>query len=629
MANRHEWTPTGQDEGNIVGSRLGNQIQARLGLNGFSMSAQRDIALLELLAGTPEVASVKGYGVKGDGVTDETAAIEAVLDALSSAGGGIAYFPPGTYAGNATSGSSFTLPANVHVEAHAGAVFLNIQFSTGSGGGPDRATVRGGRFKNTLGSGVLDNPINIWGENVHMEDVEAYEDGGLGAVNWGTGVFFRRDALRCSLRRFRTFLGDSDSVVLQGKQLIVGDGHIHGNDDGVVVKGGSHNPGASHLLIHNIISENNADVFATGSEILTPCFNIQARGLIGVNVARGAYVKVGKLAAASGGTLRNLLVDGLQMYDVDGSRFAALVEVSVRLDSFLRGAIFRNLQAYVRGKEASAKGIFINADDIDGTGASEIEDVLVDGVQITDVYDGAANGAAAPGQPIGQLVYIEEGTNNPTARGLVVRNFKGRGCASHGARINCPSGNEVLLDAFELRYWGNAAGSPAAYALKVTAGTVVRAKGLKFNDPGVVSGGPFSIDAGGTLIAEEMVTLFGDLAAGSGEVRALWVAPTRCYVYEAFLINRSAITQSDVDYTTFSLQKEGVGTIKSATTKTTGGLAIGARTPVNMQSGSYFSGAAGSRALLERGDVLSLQKSDTGAGRAVDDLQVVIRYCPY
>lgn len=43
------------------------------------------------------VYSALDYGAKGDGSTDDTAAIQAAIDACAAAGGGIVYFPPGTY----------------------------------------------------------------------------------------------------------------------------------------------------------------------------------------------------------------------------------------------------------------------------------------------------------------------------------------------------------------------------------------------------------------------------------------------------------------------------------------------------------------------------------------------------
>lgn len=44
-----------------------------------------------------EVVSVKDFGAVGDGVTDDRKAIQNAIDAVSSAGGGTVYFPPGVY----------------------------------------------------------------------------------------------------------------------------------------------------------------------------------------------------------------------------------------------------------------------------------------------------------------------------------------------------------------------------------------------------------------------------------------------------------------------------------------------------------------------------------------------------
>jgi len=41
--------------------------------------------------------SVKDYGAKGDNATDDTAAIQAAVDAVMKSGGGTVYFPPGNY----------------------------------------------------------------------------------------------------------------------------------------------------------------------------------------------------------------------------------------------------------------------------------------------------------------------------------------------------------------------------------------------------------------------------------------------------------------------------------------------------------------------------------------------------
>ena len=41
--------------------------------------------------------SIRDYGAKGDGVTLDTGAIQAAIDACTAAGGGTVYLPPGNY----------------------------------------------------------------------------------------------------------------------------------------------------------------------------------------------------------------------------------------------------------------------------------------------------------------------------------------------------------------------------------------------------------------------------------------------------------------------------------------------------------------------------------------------------
>jgi hypothetical protein len=62
---------------------------------GFTQEQFSDVSLFD--QADAGIASVKDYGAVGNGTTDDTAAIQAGIDAVSAAGGGTLLFPEGTY----------------------------------------------------------------------------------------------------------------------------------------------------------------------------------------------------------------------------------------------------------------------------------------------------------------------------------------------------------------------------------------------------------------------------------------------------------------------------------------------------------------------------------------------------
>jgi len=69
------------------------------GIDKYHLNADLDFNFYSALnlKSAMGVVNVKGFGAKGDGVTDDTEAIRAALDALVSRGGGTLFFPAGTY----------------------------------------------------------------------------------------------------------------------------------------------------------------------------------------------------------------------------------------------------------------------------------------------------------------------------------------------------------------------------------------------------------------------------------------------------------------------------------------------------------------------------------------------------
>jgi hypothetical protein len=85
---------------------------AKIGYNqGGTGAVDRTVA-----AKLQESVSVKDFGAVGDGVTDDTVAIQAALNDASNSGGGTVLFPPGTYIVNNT----ITIPNKVNIKGSGG-----------------------------------------------------------------------------------------------------------------------------------------------------------------------------------------------------------------------------------------------------------------------------------------------------------------------------------------------------------------------------------------------------------------------------------------------------------------------------------------------------------------------------
>jgi parallel beta-helix repeat protein len=80
------------------------------------------------------IFNVKDFGAVGDGVTDDTAAIQSAIDAAQAAGGGTVFVPTGTFivsAGEEPSDGCLMLKSNVYMEG-AGAGLTTVKVADGS-----------------------------------------------------------------------------------------------------------------------------------------------------------------------------------------------------------------------------------------------------------------------------------------------------------------------------------------------------------------------------------------------------------------------------------------------------------------------------------------------------------------
>jgi len=132
-----------------------------------------------------ESVSVKDFGAVGDGVTDDTAAIQAALDAVS---GGTVFFPFGTYyiTGTVNVDSNCILDFN---QSQINTNYNEILFSLigANGARKENVVFRNGRFTaTTIGTGGQQAIQAMWANNVFVQNCEFTDFGGV-AVKFNGG----------------------------------------------------------------------------------------------------------------------------------------------------------------------------------------------------------------------------------------------------------------------------------------------------------------------------------------------------------------------------------------------------------------------------------------------------------
>lgn len=171
------------------------------------------------LGSIPSIYNVKNYGAVGDNVTDDTAAIQAAIDACYAAGGGLVYFPQGMYfIGGAlitarSGNSQLTVPINgtaasqicigfvtdYGVDAAVGPYFVgtqtapqinrtvlrsNMNFTGGVSNGNEPVVIGGPNPAGGYGSGTaIFNNVSIFWDGISIL-VPNVPDHGVGGADW-------------------------------------------------------------------------------------------------------------------------------------------------------------------------------------------------------------------------------------------------------------------------------------------------------------------------------------------------------------------------------------------------------------------------------------------------------------
>jgi hypothetical protein len=127
--------------------------------------------------------SVKDYGAVGDGVTDDTAAIQAALDSASSDGVQLVYFPEGTYKISTT----VNLVSNITLYG-AGRLSIISGVTAGFFVGTDKSniTIKNFRFDHNLANIKLYTCDNVLFEDNFHEGVFSGNPSDYGIITYGS-----------------------------------------------------------------------------------------------------------------------------------------------------------------------------------------------------------------------------------------------------------------------------------------------------------------------------------------------------------------------------------------------------------------------------------------------------------
>lgn len=150
-----------------------------------------------------DTVNVKDFGAVGDGVTDDASAIQATINSISSAGGGIVYFPEGTFKVNSTInvGSNITISgaginSTIIKVGIADITTVNISASS-TNVGLENLTINGNRAAFPSGTGIgLGGSGNI--SDLYLTNIKVTNGQRFSAfLNAGSGEYYRVKISNC------------------------------------------------------------------------------------------------------------------------------------------------------------------------------------------------------------------------------------------------------------------------------------------------------------------------------------------------------------------------------------------------------------------------------------------------
>lgn len=451
-----------------------NILLGAAGLLGFGgLPAAARPGPLAIAAGV----NVRDHGARGDGVTIDTAAIERAVDAAAANGGGLVYFPPGTYA-------SYTihLKSRIVLYLEMGATLLaaSVPLQGVTSGGYDQAEPQDpginsyqdyghNHWRNSLiyGEGLHDIAILgeglIWGRGLsrgHPEDVDLPRAELPGVGNKAIAL---KNCVNVQLRDFKVRKGGHFALLATGvDNLVIDNLTVDTDRDGFDIDC-CRNVRVSNCTVNSPYDDGICpkSSFALGYARATENVTISDCYVTGIyevgsvidgtwkRLARGTSPTTGRIKCgteSNGGfkniTITNCVFDnckGLALESVDGALLEDVTISNIAMRGVTTGPLFLRLGRRMRGPAGVPIGTLkrVMISNITSSGAARLPSIIagVDGhpvedIHLSDLYlqqvGGGDAGMAAIQPPQNETAYPE-----PTmfgalpATGFFVRNAKG------------------------------------------------------------------------------------------------------------------------------------------------------------------------------------------------------------
>ena len=310
-----------------------------------------------------ETVNVRWFGATGDGTTNDAAAIQAAINAVATAGGGVVLFPPGTYAittplSITTSGISLigVSPQSSIIKVASGNTTGVTILGASAGSTIAQITLKNLQF---LGPGKA-SAATGYGVSIKWTSVDVLLDN-CWIKQWGSHGIYMNDAYSATFERVLTesnggcgYYGETNINNILWNRCVV----LLNADAGIKVIGGA----AALMLACDIESNAKAGVdlryaFAytiqscdfegNGTDTTSPNIYLHFK----TNVADKANMTriIGNNIEGKSVTAIGVLVDGANQTAIDGNRFDGQVTDNIKTTSNASRTLIGAMNNYATG----------------------------------------------------------------------------------------------------------------------------------------------------------------------------------------------------------------------------------------------------------------------------------------